>query len=77
MEVYFYFEIADEQAVCHFMGPQTETRPIWLGNNEAAISPPWSMHCGVGTRNYTFIWGMAGENLDYDDMDKFTAADVR
>ena len=77
MEVYFYFEVKENQAVCHFMGPKNETRPLWLNNNEAAISPPWSIHCGVGTQNYTFIWGMAGENLDYDDMDKFTAAHLK
>lgn len=77
MEVYFYFEVEKDQAVCHFMGPKQETRALWLGNEEATISPPWSIHAGVGTRAYTFIWGMAGENLDYDDVDRFTAADIR
>jgi 4-deoxy-L-threo-5-hexosulose-uronate ketol-isomerase len=69
MEAYFYFNVPQGQAICHFMGETTETRHVWMKNEQAILSPAWSIHSAAGTANYIFIWGMAGENLDYGDMD--------
>ncbi|GLR72605.1 5-dehydro-4-deoxy-D-glucuronate isomerase [Agaribacter marinus] len=77
MEAYLYFDVPDNQAVCHIMGEPNETRLIWAGDQEAVISPPWSIHCGSGSASYAFVWGMAGENLDYSDMDKYPADALR
>ncbi len=77
MEAYFYFELPESDAVCHLMGQTNETRHIWMGNNQAVISPNWSIHSACATHNYTFVWGMAGENLDYSDMDGCSNRDIR
>ena len=76
MEVYFYFDVAPDQCVFHMMGTGKETRHIVMHNEEAVISPSWSIHPGVGTANYTFIWGMCGENQDFDDMDHIPTAEL-
>lgn len=77
MEIYTYFEIPEGQAVFHMMGKPTETRHIVMNNFDAVISPSWSIHSGVGTSNYTFIWAMGGENQEFDDMDTLSTPDLK
>ncbi|ARP42953.1 4-deoxy-L-threo-5-hexosulose-uronate ketol-isomerase 1 [Geobacillus thermodenitrificans] len=77
MEVYFYFDMAPETRVFHFMGKPDETRHLVISNEQAVISPSWSIHSGVGTSNYTFIWAMCGENISYDDMDHVKMEELR
>jgi len=77
MEVYFYFDIAEDEAVFHFMGSPSETRHIAVHNDEAVINPSWSIHAGCGTKNYTFIWSMVGENRTYTDQDAIRTRDLR
>ena len=77
MEVYFYFDLPEDQRVFHLMGQPQETRHIVIGNDQAVISPSWSIHSGIGTSNYTFIWGMCGENKTFDDMDNIETKDLK
>ena len=77
MEAYFYFELPEDQAVCHFMGEPQETRHIWMHGEQAVLSPEWSIHSAAATHNYTFIWGMGGENLDYGDQDFYKITDLK
>ena len=77
MEAYFYFELPSDQAICHFMGQPQETRHIWMHTEQAVLSPEWSIHSAAATHNYTFIWGMGGENLDYGDQDFSEITDLR
>jgi 4-deoxy-L-threo-5-hexosulose-uronate ketol-isomerase len=77
MEAYFYFDVPQGQKIFHYMGEGNETRHITMDNYDAVVSPPWSIHSGSGTASYSFIWGMAGENLDYTDMDAIAIPDLR
>lgn len=77
MEAYFYFDVPDNQKIIHLMGQPAETKHLVVSNDEAIISPPWSIHSGCGTSNYGFIWGMAGENFIYTDMDAVNINDLR
>ncbi len=77
MEVYLYFDMQENDMVFHYMGEPTETRHIVMRNEQAVISPSWSIHSGCGTKAYTFIWGMVGENQDFDDMDACDLKDLR
>ncbi len=77
MEAYFYFDIPTDQTICHFMGEPQETRHVFMHCNQAVLSPEWSIHSAAGTHNYTFIWGMGGENLDYGDQDFFAITDLK
>ncbi len=77
MEAYFYFDLNEAHRVMHFMGEPQQTRHLVIANNEAAISAPWSMHFGVGTANYGFIWGMGGENKEFTDMDAVPVATIK
>lgn len=77
MEAYFYFDVPADQRVFHFMGQPQETRHLLVASNEAVLSPSWSIHSGCGTSNYGFIWGMAGENYTYTDMDPAPLVDMR
>lgn len=77
MEVYLYFNLEENARVFHFVGQPNETRHIVVSNEQAVISPSWSIHSGAGTKNYTFIWGMAGENQNFDDMDMISMNNLR
>ena len=77
VEAYFYFNVPQGNRICHLMGEPQEERLLWLSNEQAVMSPEWSIHAAAGTSNYMFIWGMAGENLDYGDMDKIPYTEMR
>lgn len=77
IEAYFYFNVPEGNRICHLMGEPKEERLVWLSNEQAIMSPEWSIHAAAGTSNYMFIWGMTGENLDYNDMDKISYSEMR
>ncbi len=77
IEAYFYFNVTEGNMICHLMGEPQQERLVWMANEQAIMSPEWSIHAAAGTSNYMFIWGMAGENLDYGDMDKFGYTEMR
>jgi 4-deoxy-L-threo-5-hexosulose-uronate ketol-isomerase len=77
MEAYFYFDLAPEARVFHMMGRPEETRHLVVANEQAVLSPPWSIHCGAGTGSYTFVWAMAGDNVDYKDVEMVAMGDLR
>ena len=77
IEAYFYFNVTEGNMICHFMGEPQQERIVWMANEQAIMSPEWSIHAAAGTSNYMFIWGMAGENLDYGDMDKLPYTEMR
>ncbi|OBX35908.1 4-deoxy-L-threo-5-hexosulose-uronate ketol-isomerase [Halomonas elongata] len=77
MEAYFYFDMADDSLVFHMMGEPQETRHLVVRNRQAVLSPSWSLHSGVGTGSYTFIWAMVGENQTFPDMDHVAMSDLR
>jgi 4-deoxy-L-threo-5-hexosulose-uronate ketol-isomerase len=77
MEVYFYFELPDDDVIFHFMGEPNETRHIVVKNEEAILCPSWSIHTGVGTKRYAYIWSMAGENMEFGDMDFITTKELK
>jgi 4-deoxy-L-threo-5-hexosulose-uronate ketol-isomerase len=77
IEAYFYFNVPEGNMICHLMGEPQQERLVWMANEQAIMSPEWSIHAAAGTSNYMFIWGMAGENLDYGDMDKIKYTEMR
>lgn len=76
-EVYCYFDVAEGHRIAHFMGEPQETRALWMAEKDIALSPSWSIHSGVGTGSYSFVWGMGGENQRFDDMDGFPISELR